>query len=126
MLIDFHKNENLSFKNVVTFNLDEYYGLKKDHFQSYYQFMYSNLFDHIDIDSKNINIPKGNIDKKSIDNYCKDYETKIKSSGGIDIQLLGIGSNGHIGFNEPGSNLNSNTRLHRNHKSNKRMGKGLD
>ena len=111
ILIDFHKNENLSFKNVITFNLDEYYGLEKDHTQSYHKFMNDNLFDHIDIDCKNINIPDGKIDKKSIDNHCKDYEKKIKSSGGIDIQLLGIGANGHIGFNEPGSNLNSITRL---------------
>jgi len=110
-LIDFHKNENLSFKNVVTFNLDEYYGIKKDHSQSYHRFMKDNLFDHIDIDYNNVNIPKGNIDKKSIDNHCKDFEKKIKSSGGIDIQLLGIGANGHIGFNEPGSNINSITRL---------------
>ena len=73
--------------------------------------MHDHLFDHIDIDVKNINIPDGKIDKKSIDKYCKDYEKKIKSSGGIDIQLLGIGANGHIGFNEPGSNLNSITRL---------------
>ncbi len=110
-LIDFHKNENLSFKNVITFNLDEYYGLEKNHTQSYHKFMNDNLFDHVDINNKNINIPDGKVDKKSIDNYCKDYEKKIKSIGGIDIQLLGIGANGHIGFNEPGSNLNSITRL---------------
>jgi len=110
-LIDFHKNEKLSFKNVVTFNLDEYYGLKKDHKQSYHHFMDENLFNHIDIKRTNINIPDGFIDKKNIDKYCKEYEKKIDSLGGIDIQILGIGVNGHIGFNEPGSNLNSITRL---------------
>ena len=77
LLIDFHKNKNLSFKNVITFNLDEYYGLEKDHTQSYHKFMDDNLFNHIDIDVKNINIPHGKIDKKSIDNHCKDYEKKI-------------------------------------------------
>ena len=110
-LIDFHKNEKLSFKNVVTFNLDEYYGLEKDHKQSYHHFMDENLFNHIDIKRTNINIPDGFIDKKNIDKYCKEYEKKIESLGGIDIQILGIGVNGHIGFNEPGSNLNSITRL---------------
>ena len=111
ILIDFHKNEKLSFKNVVTFNLDEYYGLEKDHKQSYHHFMDENLFKHIDIKRTNINIPDGFIDKKNIDKYCKEYEKKIESLGGIDIQILGIGVNGHIGFNEPGSNLNSITRL---------------
>ena len=110
-LIDFHKNEKLSFKNVVTFNLDEYYGLEKDHKQSYHHFMDENLFNHIDIKRTNINIPDGFLDKKNIDKYCKEYEKKIESLGGIDIQILGIGVNGHIGFNEPGSNLNSITRL---------------
>lgn len=110
-LIDFHKNEKLSFKNVVTFNLDEYYGLEKDHKQSYHHFMDENLFNYIDIKRSNINIPDGFIDKKNIDKYCKEYEKKIESLGGIDIQILGIGVNGHIGFNEPGSNLNSITRL---------------
>ena len=110
-LIDFHKNEKLSFKNVVTFNLDEYYGLEKDHKQSYHHFMDENLFNHIDIKRNNINIPEGFLDKKNIDKYCKEYEKKIESLGGIDIQILGIGANGHIGFNEPGSNLNSITRL---------------
>ena len=110
-LIHFHKNEDLSFKNVVTFNLDEYYGLKKDHKQSYYHFMYENFFNHVDINRENVHIPDGELDKKSIVDFCKNYEKKIKSYGGIDIQILGIGANGHIGFNEPGSNLNSITRL---------------
>ena len=110
-LIELHKKEKVSFKNVVTFNLDEYYCISKDHKQSYHQFMDENLFNHIDIDRNNIHIPDGDLNKKIIDNFCKEYEKKIKSYGGIDIQILGIGANGHIGFNEPGSNLNSITRL---------------
>ena len=110
-LIELHTKEKVSFKKVVTFNLDEYYGISKDHKESYHQFMDENLFNHIDIDRNNIHIPDGNLNKKLIDNFCKDYEKKIKSSGGIDIQILGIGANGHIGFNEPGSNFNSITRL---------------
>ncbi len=110
-LIELHKKEKVSFKKVVTFNLDEYYCLSKDHKQSYHQFMDDNLFNHLDVDRNNIHIPDGDLDKKMIDNFCNEYEKKIKSYGGIDIQILGIGANGHIGFNEPGSNLNSITRL---------------
>jgi len=110
-LIEIHKKEKVSFKKVVTFNLDEYYCISKDHKESYHQFMDENLFNHLDIDRNNINIPDGDLNKKIIDNFCKEYEKKIKSHGGIDIQILGIGANGHIGFNEPGSNLNSITRL---------------
>ena len=110
-LIEIHKKEKVSFKKVVTFNLDEYYSISKDHKQSYHQFMDENLFNHIDIDRDNIHIPDGDMDKKMVDKFCKEYEKKIKSFGGIDIQILGIGANGHIGFNEPGSNLNSITRL---------------
>lgn len=110
-LIEIHKKEKVSFKKVVTFNLDEYYGISKDHKESYHQFMDKNLFNHTDIDRNNIHIPDGDLNNKVIDNFCKDYEKKIKSYGGIDIQILGIGANGHIGFNEPGSNLNSITRL---------------
>ena len=110
-LIEIHKKEKVSFKKVVTFNLDEYYCISKDHKESYHQFMDNNLFNHTDIDRNNINIPDSDLEKKMIDNFCNDYEKKIKSFGGIDIQILGIGANGHIGFNEPGSNLNSITRL---------------
>ena len=110
-LIEFYKKDKVSFKKVITFNLDEYYSIAKDHKESYHQFMDENLFNHIDIDRNNIHIPDGDLDKKRIDNFCKEYEQKIKSYGGIDIQILGIGANGHIGFNEPGSNLNSITRL---------------
>ena len=110
-LIELYKKEKVSFKKVITFNLDEYYSMSKDHKESYHQFMDENLFNHIDIDRNNIHIPNGSLDKKMIDKFCKEYEKKIKSYGGIDIQILGIGANGHIGFNEPGSNLNSITRL---------------
>jgi glucosamine-6-phosphate deaminase len=110
-LVRLHKNEGLSFKNVVTFNLDEYYPIDKDAFQSYNRFMKIHLFDHIDIDPSNINIPNGEIPKEEVKAYCEEYEKKINDAGGIDLQILGIGNNGHIGFNEPGSNLHSKTRL---------------
>ncbi|WP_236980679.1 glucosamine-6-phosphate deaminase [Membranihabitans maritimus] len=110
-LIRMHKKEGLSFKNVITFNLDEYYPMKKDDDQSYWKFMHENLFDHIDIDPKNIHIPNGEIPIEYVEEYCREYEEKIDALGGIDIQLLGIGRTGHIGFNEPGSWDSSRTRL---------------
>lgn len=110
-LVRMHKEEGLSFKNVVTFNLDEYYPIDKDAIQSYNRFMKFHLFDHVDIDPANIHIPDGEIPKESIKQYCQEYEKKIESYGGIDLQILGIGVNGHIGFNEPGSSINSGTRL---------------
>lgn len=110
-LVRLHKEEGLSFKNVITFNLDEYYPIDPKALQSYVRFMHEYLFDHIDIDPKNINIPDGTIAEEEVYGYCKGYEAKIEDSGGIDIQLLGIGRTGHIGFNEPGSPLNSMTRL---------------
>ena len=110
-IIKIHKNESLSFKNVIAFNLDEYYGIKKDDTNSYNHFMNENLFDHIDLPKENINIPSGEIIEKEIKKYCSSYEEKIEQYGGIDIQLLGIGRTGHIGFNEPGSHFNSKTRL---------------
>tara|TARA_B100000767_G_C19773715_1_gene541419 strand:- start:224 stop:2125 length:1902 start_codon:yes stop_codon:yes gene_type:complete len=109
-LISLH-NKGLSFKNVVTFNLDEYFLLPAEHIQSYHNFMYENLFNHIDIDPKNIHIPKGSLSLYEIDEYCKEYEKEIIDNGGIDLQILGIGRTGHIGFNEPGSHSNSITRL---------------
>ena len=109
-LISLHNN-GLSFKNVVTFNLDEYFLLPPEHVQSYHNFMHENLFNHIDIDPKNIHIPKGSLSQYEIDLYCKEYEQKITDQGGIDLQILGIGRTGHIGFNEPGSHANSITRL---------------
>jgi len=110
-LVNIHKKEKLSFKNVITFNLDEYYPISSENTESYYTFMYQHLFDHIDIDKENINIPKGDLRKNEIEKYCKSYESKIEKLGGIDFQLLGIGRTGHIGFNEPGSSINSITRL---------------
>ncbi len=110
-LINLHQNEGLSFKNVVTFNLDEYYPIEPDATQSYVNFMKRNLFDHIDIDPRNCHIPDGTLPKDQIRAFCDLYEKKIKSFGGLDLQILGIGGNGHIGFNEPGSIANSQTRL---------------
>jgi len=101
----------LSFFNVIAFNLDEYYPIEKDDNNSYHHFMNENLFDHIDIPKENINIPSGEISEKEINKFCSSYEKKIDENGGIDIQLLGIGRTGHIGFNEPGSHFNSTTRL---------------
>lgn len=110
-IIRIHKEESLSFYNVIAFNLDEYYPIEKDDNNSYHHFMNENLFDHIDIPKENINIPSGEISEKEINKFCSSYEKKIDKNGGIDIQLLGIGRTGHIGFNEPGSHFNSTTRL---------------
>ena len=110
-LVKFHKEEGLSFKNVITFNLDEYYPMEPDSIHSYVRFMKEHLFDHIDILPKNVHIPDGTLDKEDVRDYCKAYEQKIQDAGGIDIQILGIGRTGHIGFNEPGSTLKSKTRL---------------
>jgi glucosamine-6-phosphate deaminase len=110
-LVRMHKEEKLSFKNVITFNLDEYYPIDNDALQSYNRFMRVNLFNHIDINPKNIHIPNGEINKDDIKEHCRQYEKMIKDAGGIDVQILGIGVNGHIGFNEPGSGLISKTRL---------------
>lgn len=110
-LVKRHKTEGLSFKNVITFNLDEYYPMEPYKLQSYVRFMNEHLFNHIDIDPKNIHIPDGTIAKEDITAFCTNYEAQIEKVGGIDIQLLGIGRNGHIGFNEPGSDRNSKTRL---------------
>ena len=110
-LVRLHREEGLSFKNVITFNLDEYYPIDKDAYQSYCSFMHRNLFNHIDIDPKNIHLPNGNAPKAEMKNYCASYEQAIEAAGGIDLQILGIGQNGHIGFNEPGSSILSKTRL---------------
>ena len=110
-LVRMHKEEGLSFKNVITFNLDEYYPIDKNAYQSYWSFMHRNLFNHIDIDPKNIHLPNGNAPKAEMKNYCASYEQAIEDAGGIDLQILGIGQNGHIGFNEPGSSILSKTRL---------------
>lgn len=110
-LVRMHREEGLSFKNVVCFNLDEYYGLGKDDVQSYVYFMHDHLFNHVDILPENINIPDGTVPYSQVANYCAYYEDKIDSLGGLDFQLLGIGRTGHIGFNEPGSKENSTTRM---------------
>lgn len=110
-LVRMHKEEGLSFKNVLTFNLDEYFPMNPDALQSYVRFMNEYLFDHIDIEKQNIHIPNGTIDAKDVNTFCFEYERKMAENGGIDIQILGIGRTGHIGFNEPGSSKDSMTRM---------------
>ncbi|HOX82258.1 MAG TPA: glucosamine-6-phosphate deaminase, partial [Chryseolinea sp.] len=109
-LVNLHK-KGLSFKNVHTFNLDEYYPMNPQELQSYVRFMQEHLFNHIDIPKKNVNIPDGTIAKDKVADFCREYEAKIDALGGIDIQILGIGRTGHIGFNEPGSTEKTFTRL---------------
>lgn len=108
-LIRLHKEEGLDFSQVVTFNLDEYVGLEPTHDQSYRYFMNQNLFNHINIRKENTHVPLGMAD--DIETMCAEYEIMIEEAGGIDVQLLGIGGNGHIAFNEPGSSLASRTRV---------------
>ena len=110
-LVRLHNEDGLSFKNVVSFNLDEYYPMEPDSVNSYVRFMKEQLFNHIDILPENYHVPDGLLSKEDIACYCDQYETKIKALGGIDLQILGIGGNGHIGFNESGSLQNSKTRL---------------
>ncbi len=110
-LVKLHQTEGLSFKNVISFNLDEYYPIDKDAYQSYWSFMHRHLFSHVDIDPANIHLPNGNVPKEEMKKYCASYEQAIEDAGGIDLQILGIGLNGHIGFNEPGSSILSKTRL---------------
>ncbi|QDU73859.1 Glucosamine-6-phosphate deaminase 1 [Bremerella volcania] len=110
-LVRMHQEEGLDLSNVITFNLDEYYGLKPDQLQSYHRTMHEVFFQHVNIPSENIHIPDGTIPLDEVDAYCDDYESKIRAAGGIDLMLLGIGTNGHIGFNEPFSIRNSRTRL---------------
>jgi glucosamine-6-phosphate deaminase len=110
-LVRLHKSEGLSFKNVFSFNLDEYYPMQPDSLQSYVRFMNEHLFNHIDIPKGNVHIPDGTLPKDKVADFCREYEKKIDDLGGIDIQVLGIGRTGHIGFNEPGSTEKSFTRL---------------
>ena len=110
-LVRMYKEEGLSFSNVISFNLDEYFPMKKVDIQSYYHFMDVHLFSHVDIKPQNIYIPNGSLNNDQVNDHCLNYEKKIHELGGIDFQLLGIGRTGHIGFNEPGSNYNSLTRL---------------
>ena len=110
-LIKLHKDEGLSFKNVHTFNLDEYYPLEKNHRESYNRFMHEQLFQYINIPKKNIHLSDGSISRQEVFTSCQKYEEAIKAIGGIDLQIIGIGRTGHIGFNEPGSTRDSRTRL---------------
>lgn len=108
-LIKLYEEGKVSFKNVVTFNMDEYVGIPRDHEQSYYTFMWTNFFSHIDIPRENVNILNGNAEDPAEE--CRRYEEKIASYGGIDLFLGGVGPDGHIAFNEPGSSLTSRTRM---------------
>src|SRR3954447_23683669 len=108
-LVRMHREEGLDFAQVTTFNLDEYVGLQRQHPQSYYCFMHENFFRHVNVSPGNIYIPSGTT--SNYRSFCEWYEGRIKECGGIDVQILGIGSDGHIAFNEPGSSLSSRTRL---------------
>ena len=108
-LIEMYERGEVDFSKVITFNLDEYYGLPPDHPQSYNYYMWNNFFDHINIKKENVHILDGMTN--NIERECLEYETKIKNAGGIDLQILGIGPNGHIGFNEPSETLNDKTHL---------------
>ena len=110
-LIRMHREEGISFRHVITFNLDEYYPLAGDHRESYRRFMREQLFDHIDVLPENIHIPDGGVAREEAHAHCRDYEERINDAGGIDLQILGIGRTGHIGFNEPGSGRETRTRL---------------
>ena len=110
-LVRMHRHDALCFRNVVTFNLDEYFPMQPNELQSYHRFMHEYLFDHVDIDPRNIHIPDGTLSAEEVPNFCRAYELMIEQAGGIDLQLLGIGRTGHIGFNEPGSARTSRTRM---------------
>lgn len=110
-LIRRHRENGLSFRNVITFNLDEYYGLPRTHPESYWRFMHDQLFDHVDIPAENVHVPDGTVPRAEVFEWCRGYEEAIRAAGGIDLQILGIGRTGHIGFNEPGSGRDSRTRL---------------
>jgi glucosamine-6-phosphate deaminase len=110
-LIRLHREEGLDFSGVVTFNLDEYYGLQPDQLQSYHRWMHDHFLRDVNVAPENVHIPDGTVAVEDVDDYCRRYEAAIERAGGIDVQLLGIGRNGHIGFNEPFSLRNSRTRL---------------
>ncbi|MDC0937215.1 glucosamine-6-phosphate deaminase, partial [Pirellulales bacterium] len=110
-LIRMHREEGLSLSNVITFNLDEYFPMQPEELQSYVRFMREHLFDHVDIPAESTNVPDGRLDESAVADYCRSYEAQIADAGGVDLQLLGVGRTGHIGFNEPGSSRNSRTRL---------------
>lgn len=106
-----HREEGLDFSNVVTFNLDEYYGVSPEKLQSYHRWMHEQFFNHVNIPPENIHIPDGMVERSEVDSHCREFEDRIQRAGGIDIMILGIGGNGHIGFNEPFSIRQSRTRL---------------
>lgn len=110
-LIRKHREEGLDFSDVVTFNLDEYYPMDPESIHSYHRFMWENLFEHVNIRPENVHIPRGDIPRSEVERHCREYEEAIRAAGGIDFQILGIGQTGHIGFNEPGSSVESRTRL---------------
>jgi glucosamine-6-phosphate deaminase len=110
-LIRMHREDGLSFANVTTFNLDEYFPMSPENIHSYHRFMWENLFSHVDIPRENVHIPRGDIPREQVEEQCKRYERDIVAAGGIDFQILGVGKTGHIGFNEPGSGAESRTRL---------------
>jgi glucosamine-6-phosphate deaminase len=110
-LIRLHREDGVSFRHVITFNLDEYYPMRRDSIHSYHRFMWENLFSHVDIDPAHVHIPDGSLPRADVEAACAAYEQRIADVGGIDFQLLGIGKTGHIGFNEPGSGEQSHTRL---------------
>ncbi len=110
-LIRLHREEGLSFRNVISFNLDEYIGLERDHPESYWSFMHHNLFNHVDIHPENIHLPSGTVAADEISDHCAAYDADIQQAGGVDCQILGIGRTGHIGFNEPGTPATARTLL---------------
>src|SRR5262245_42634890 len=110
-LVRMHRDEGLDFSNVVTFNLDEYYPMAPDSLHSYHRFMWENFFDQVNVDPRHVHIPRGDVPRTQVAAHCREYEQAIADAGGIDFQILGIGQTGHIGFNEPGSSVDSRTRL---------------
>ncbi|MGL4419619.1 MAG: 6-phosphogluconolactonase, partial [Gemmataceae bacterium] len=110
-IIRLHREDGLDLSRVMTFNLDEYYPMPQEDSHSYFRWMHETFFNHVNIPWENIHIPDGTVPIDEIDEFCTNYERKIKAVGGIDIQILGIGRTGHIGFNEPGSPKNSRTRM---------------
>ncbi len=110
-LIRRHRDEGLDFSHVVTFNLDEYYPMDPDSVHSYHRYMRENFFAHVNVPEESVHIPRGDVPEERVDEHCREYEERIREAGGIDLQLLGLGRSGHIGFNEPGSGRESRTRL---------------
>jgi glucosamine-6-phosphate deaminase len=110
-LIRLHRDEGVDWSRVVTFNLDEYYPMEPGSLHSYHRFMWENLLDHVNVDRRRVHIPRGDLPRSEVETHCQQYEQAIRTAGGIDFQILGIGQTGHIGFNEPGSSQGSRTRL---------------